>query len=368
MTTRRQVAWDIVRSVWMSVPAGEGAGTIPTCTTWYDQEDLAQLYDDMLRRRRERTTRAAVAEVDTALRARAFKDLDASTRSARLLKPLRQFSFPEARELGPHRNTGRGAIYYSPAYVRHFLANADRIADCDAAAFPTPRSGLVDRISPTLISAPLGIDDVPARLRPADGKNRNALCMDTEMPPEAVMIKTAWYPVRRGTLVDAATRTPKQVMWMPGERYFRLDAAMGPALNEGPAGRWVERPYLNPGGARMTPPGDVRMGSFILADERGQEWTLLGMHIAAKTVPTWLWISLFYDAGWAWKADKYPVADRFRGDPRLGNGSFYLYNMCVASDFREGIRGPRRLTPPNRVNNPIAEKSGSARSLPSRRR
>jgi hypothetical protein len=145
MTTRRQVAWEVVRRVWAHIPIAEGT-YIPVWTTWYEQEDIARLYEDMLRRKRASSKAEAVAEVNAALRRNAVKDLGASLRSERLGKTLRQFTFPESRDLGPHRTPGTGSIYYSPAYVKHFLENAERIASAIPMLFPSPHQSRRDQV------------------------------------------------------------------------------------------------------------------------------------------------------------------------------------------------------------------------------
>ena len=95
------------------------------------------------------------------------KDLQTSLTSARLGKTPRQFTFPAFHAIAPNAKPSAGMIYYNSAYVKHLLANAENIAKCNP-SHPT---------------------------RPADPNNLYAQCMDSEMPPDAVMIKTAWAPV-----------------------------------------------------------------------------------------------------------------------------------------------------------------------------
>jgi hypothetical protein len=145
----------------------------------------------MLDRRSRAKKTDAVTEVNDALRRRSEKNLNRSLAASRLGKTLRQNIFPENRDLGPHRTPGTGSIYYSPAYVTHLLANADRIANCDAEAFLKASAKASRRGPLTGVSSIPDIESVPARLRPADQKNLYALCMDHEMPRDAVMVKTA---------------------------------------------------------------------------------------------------------------------------------------------------------------------------------
>src|SRR5207302_930621 len=65
-------------------------------------------------------------------------------------------------------------------------------AASDPSAFPKPGSQSLggDRAGSRFL--PLTLGDVPAHLRPKDPNNLYALCMDSEMPPDAMMIKVAW--------------------------------------------------------------------------------------------------------------------------------------------------------------------------------
>ena len=338
MRARRQVGWEIVNRVLAPVPAAGGA--IPLWMTWYEQEDIAELYEAMLERRGRTGKTDAVAAVNDALRRKSEKNLNRSLASSRLGKILRQSTFPEHRDLGPHRTPGTGSIYYSPAYVAHLLANADRIANCDAEAYPNPSSKASRRGGPlTGVSSIPDIESVPARLRPADQKNLYALCMDHEMPRDAVMVKTAWYPARRSPRRGDIRPTGDDI-WFPGLRYFQMDSAMAPRLSAGTAGEWIEKPYLWPEGARMSPPGDGWNGAYLVTDERGQEWGLFGIHIAVKAIRNWIWVSLFRVAGdeWGWRGERGAIREPFSS--RQITGSFYNYAMCVVSDFTEGDAAP----------------------------
>src|SRR5262249_32876154 len=154
---------------------------IPEWMTWYEEQDIAQLF-------RELVTRQGVvtpASVDAVLRAHSFKDLQTSLTSARLGKTLRQFTFPNIPPLGPNRKPATGVIYYNTAYVRHLLLNAERIARCDLGAVPKlsfPGSSI---ISPAPVES-IGIERLPLQL--PTPQNQWALCMDQEMPADAMML------------------------------------------------------------------------------------------------------------------------------------------------------------------------------------
>jgi hypothetical protein len=74
---------------------------------------------------------------------------------------------------------------------------------------------------------------------------------------------------------------------------------------------------------------------FTVADETGKLWRLVAMHIAAKQLRTWVWISLWWD----WDA-----ADAFGADhPHFlleAWPSLWKYHMCIASGFVEGDSDP----------------------------
>jgi len=228
---------------------------------------------------------------------------------------LSQFTFAEFRELGPHVKPGTGTIYYSPSYVRHLLANAENIAKCDPSAFAKPLIRLPGAATRQAAES-TSLESLPAELRPSDLNNLYALCMDHEMPPDAVMIKATWSPV---------FKSPKGTTDIAMEPYFDTSAAMASKLYTGSAGQWIEEPSpLEAGGM------DVGSGFFKITDEQGKEWVLMGMHIASKTLRTWMWISLFPSPGYDWRADK----------PDLSPWSLYHYQMCTVSDFKEGDAAP----------------------------
>ncbi|HYX29981.1 MAG TPA: hypothetical protein VE863_15675 [Pyrinomonadaceae bacterium] len=360
MKTRRDHAWEIVQSVW--APVQVQGGKVPTWMTWYDQEDVEQLYKELVSQQPNRTIRVqAAANAAALLKKHSVKDLQASFTSARLGKTLRQFTFPEFRALGGDTQPRTGAIYYSPAFVQHLLENATTIAKCDPKAFPTPSSNSRSLVRPNArqpnrpegmsqtmgVPSVLSIDSVPANLRPADPNNIYALCMDHEMPSDAIMMKAAWEPV---SIVPDKDDPKKRVEVVKGSKVFidpmegqegqeRLSAklsvqpagawpnAFTSSYTDGYGGLYASLPY---GLSGMSPP-DL----FTVTDERGQKWALLGMHIAAKTVRTWQWISLFTGPeGWNWNADAPKSLVREWRTP------FENFGMCTVSDFNEGDAAP----------------------------
>jgi hypothetical protein len=307
MRARRDQAWEIVKQVWE--PVQVPGGRIPTWMTWYEQQDIEQLYAEMVSKeigtqemtggqRRPSANTGVSASVAALLKGHPFKDLQASLNSVRLGAVLRQFTFPEVRDLGPNHEPSTGAIYYNSAYVKHLLENATRIARCDLSAFPNP-----------------------LELRPEDPNNIYALCMDHEMPPDAMMIKVTWSPVIG---YDAASQG------YVNEHVIDTSANMAPRLSSLPAGHWIEIPWDENSKRR----GGIQALGFRVADEKGKEWELRGMHIASKILRTWMWTSVFEAGGrWNWGADK-PEALTQEWAP------FVYYGMCTVSDFKESDPTP----------------------------
>lgn len=307
MKKRRDLAWEIVTKAW--APVHVQGGKIPSWITWYEQEDIEDLYREMLNQQTRPGSRGQVS-VDALLQKHNVKDLQRSLNSARLGKVLRQFTFQKFRQLAPNVKPRAGTLYYSPAYVKHLLENAANIAKCDPSAFPDP-AGRLRRTS-------MLIEEVPAGLRPQDPNNLYALCLDHEMPPDAVMIKAAWSPVFYTPKGDDLVK----------EHMFTTDPTMASKLSAGPAGQWIEVPWDE----WQTEHGGMKPGGFTITDEQGKEWALMGMHIVTKTLRTWMWTSLFDRGSWSWRADQPPALTK--------EWPIRRYGMCTVSDFKEGDPTP----------------------------
>lgn len=316
MRARRNQAWATVQQVWQPVPVA--GGKVPAWMTWYEEQDIAQLYRELVSKQGAGSslTPVEVSEnVAAVLKEHPFKDLQRSLSSVRLGKVLRQFTFPGVPSLGPNRRPGTGVIYYNTAYVRHLLENAERIANCDASAFPRlsfPGLSLL----PTSPGDSIGIDRLPLQLLPADPQNQWALCMDHEMPPEAIMIKVNWTPV---------IRYDSSGYGYVNEHAIDTSANMASALSSLPSGRWMEVPWSEDS-RKM---GGIKAVGFRVTDEQGKEWELRGMHIVKKNLRRWMWTTVFEAGGqWNWGADK-PEALTREWSP------FAYYGMCTVSNFRE---------------------------------
>jgi hypothetical protein len=314
MRARRDQAWAIVQQVWEPVPIA--GSKIPAWMTWYEEQDIAQLYRELISKQNSATTPSEVrANVDAVLKEHPFKDLQTSLSSARLGKVLRQFTFPGSPSLGPNRKPATGVIYYNTAYVRHLLENAERIARCYASAFP--------KLSFPGFSTgeSIGIDRLPLDLLPTDQNNRWALCMDHEMPPDAIMIKVNWTPVIKYDSIGNG---------YVDEHAIDTSASMASTLSSLPSGRWIEIPWDEDSRAK----GGIKAAGFRVTDEKGKEWELRGMHIVKKNLRTWMWTSIFEAGGkWNWGADK-PEALTQQWSP------FVHYGMCTVSNFRESDPAP----------------------------
>lgn len=315
MRARREQAWATVQQAWE--PVTVAGSKIPAWMTWYEEEDVAQLYRELLNKhganRRDVTT-----NVDAVLKEHRYKDLQTSLTAARLGKVLRQFTFPGIPGLGPNRKPATGVIYYNTAFVRHLLENADTIARCDPSAFPRlsfPGSSILGS-SPTVS---IGIDLLPSL--PTDPQNQWALCMDHEMPSDAMMLKVNWVQVVK---YDSANNA------YVNEHEIDTSAKMASKLSSLPSGQWIEIPWDE--NSRTN--GGIKADGFRVTDEKGKEWELRGMHIVRKNVRTWMWTTIFEAGGkWNWGADK-PDALAQQWSP-LGN-----YGMCTVSDFRENDPAP----------------------------
>lgn len=313
MRARRNQAWAIVEQVW--APVSVAGGKVPAWMTWYEEEDIGPLYKELLSKqtsgRGESTPAQVRADVDAVLREHPFKDLQTSLSSVRLGKTLRQFTFPGMPLLGPKRRPATGVIYYNTAFVRHLLENAERIVSCDPSALAK-----LNLPGSSGSGGLFGIEGLPAQLLPSDPQNRYALCMDHEMPADAIMIKANWTPVIK---YDSAGNG------YVDEHRIDTSAKMATTLSAYPSGTWNEIPWDDDARAN----GGIKAAGFRVTDEKGKEWELRGMHLVKKNLRTWMWTTLFEAGGeWNWGADK-PVALTQEWSP------FVHYGMCTVSNFRE---------------------------------
>ncbi len=338
MKSRRDYAWEIVKLVWKPVTV-EG-GKVPSWTTWYEQEDIEEMYNEMLSQRPKPTTHAeTVAAADAVIAKHSVKKLQASLTSARLGKVLRQFTFPALRQIAPH-HVANGAIYYNRPYVKHLLENADNIVKCKLSADQGGPTGNCASFASQITSLESARASLQKNLQKAAGTDKQELiseirqitqqivqkqrqldicsstgnvyakCMDEEMPPDAIMIKANW--------AHKTAYLTKPLMG--GATGGNPDEITG-VLNTPPVGKFKfgSLPYET-------------YGMLIVTDENGKQWMLTGMHIASKSLRTWLWTSLFWGAHsishGSWAAD----GPKILYQQWLG---IFAYSMCTVSDFKE---------------------------------
>jgi hypothetical protein len=313
MKARRDAAWATMKRIWK--PVNVEGGVIPIWMTWYERQDLEDLFREMRRRPAIGLSKAErSARVHAVLTARGTKDLQRSLSAERFGAVLRQFTFPEFLELGPHTQPGTGSIYFNPSYVQHLLENAESIANYNASAFSKTAGGTG---TPGTSIEAKATDGAKAALAP-NSDNLYALSMDSEMPSDAIMIKVTWSQV-----YNTPSNLPQGFDYIK-QNYVDVSANMGPKLNEGPAGQWLKLPGFGAGNF----PGGAMEGAaagFHVTDDQGREWALMGMHIASKSLRTWQWITFFPAPSYSWRADK----------PDLGPWQFYHYQMATVSDFKE---------------------------------
>src|SRR2546430_4971667 len=349
MKARRDYAWQIVKLVWQ--PVKVGGSKVPLWMSWYEQEDITDLYKEMLNRQPRPTTYAQiVAAADAVMQQHSTKDLQASISSARLAKVLRQFTFPAIKNISHH--VANGTIYYSPSYVKHLLENADNVVRCDlsnsAPGIPpkcipianelkglkAERAGLQQDLQKAAGSEKPALagqikqlnQQITKKQQQLDlclktpesapvGDNIFATCLDSEMPPDAFMIKANWAPY-----VGHLTKP-----LMGGQTGADADEITGELLMP---------PY---GIFKFGNAAYATSGMVTITDENGKQWMLTGMHIASKSVRTWLWTSLFWGAtslshgGWALDEPTF-FQQNWPG--------VFDYGMCTVSGFQDGDPTP----------------------------
>ncbi len=316
MKARRALAWSILEKVW--TPVGSPGAEVPAWMTWYEQEDLELLFRQMLAASPRAVTAAQVTSTVTAVMAKhTTKDLQKSLSAARLGKTLRQFTFPEYTALKLHAKPGTGSIFYNPAYATHLLANAERIANYNSAAFQSARSRTLI-VQPGL---PGTIGTTPA--------NAYALSMDSEMPSDALMIKVDWVPVEQGAMsyYTEGKDLAKSFLESPTGKFDIIVSGGKPFIYR------IATPEKRDGAARL----------IVVSDEHGKKWALMAMHVASKVRRTWLWITMMWLAPRApnWEADRPPFFTQYENDPEpWTTWPLHQYGMAVASDFRESDPAP----------------------------
>ncbi len=317
---RRQVAWEIVARALQPVPLlglaeraeasedlvlpdGE-VPRVPRFQTWYGVDDFKRmfqyLYEGKDRAERLRREPFTEAELDEA------EDYNASAIDRSRRWPLERFlryveqlgvceeGTPEdecARRLQSNFSgaaAGNVRITYSPATVRHLLANYGNILDC------------MERLS-----------DLPLDATPTDEENFT-FCYAQEMPVDAVLIKAQW--IRSDLERD-----------MP---VYDTDAdTLRDLLGPTNTGTWPEE------GHRRADPADDEIVTIRLRN--GSTYRLAGLHVMTKELRHWTWITLF----WSDRPNLDFGEDRPQAIRDL-DPVWSHYKMCVVVDYEEDADDP----------------------------
>lgn len=320
MAMRRQIAWEIVARALEPVPLlglaerAEAAEEVmlpegevprvPRFQTWYGVDDFKRmfqfLYEGKDRAERLRREPFTEAELDEA------EDYNASALDRSRRWPLERFlryveqlgvceeGTPEdecARRLQSNFSgaaAGNVRITYSPATVRHLLANYGNILAC------------MERLS-----------ELPLDATPTDEENFT-FCYAQEMPADAVLIKAQW--IRSDLERD-----------MP---VYDTDAdTLSDLLGPTNTGTWPEA------GHRRADPADDEIVTIRLRN--GSTYRLAGLHVMTKELRHWTWITLF----WSDRPDTDFGEDRPQAIRELGS-AWSHYKMCVVVDYEEGAEDP----------------------------
>ncbi len=313
VATRRAAAWDIARRVLEPVPllglqddsnvtlppGVEAIPTVPRFQTWYGVEDIKRMFVELLTRlgadgraRRDPIPADGLDAIEA-------WNAAAADRSSRW--PLERYlqyvedlgTCPEGAEPDACARllqsqfsgaaSGNARITYSPATVRHVLANYASIVACLEAL------------------TTLSIDAVPA-------SDRNfSVCLENEFPSDAVLIKAHW--VRADFGKKLAT--------------FDTDAAaLARIVAASQTGDWAA-------GDRESDPDSESIYTIKLRS--GDTYRLAGLHIMTKELRHWTWVTLW----WSDTPDVDFGEDRPRAfldavAPLWGN-----YKLCAVTGYDE---------------------------------
>lgn len=318
---RREVAWQTLYKVLEPVPLlglARGADSaepirlpngevpkVPRWETWYGVDDFKRMFQHLYegigpdgRAVREPFDAEAIDDVF-------IWNAGAAERSSqwpldRYLKYVKDLGVcepdqtPEACAQSIHSKfsgaaLGTARIAYSPATVKHLLANYPQVLRCLDA-----------------------LDKVKLVDRPANETNFTA-CLDAEFPPDAVLVKAQW--VRS----DINRNLP---VWDTD------GAALKRRLAAESAAHWGEE-----GDHKADPgPSDI----YTIKLRNGAVFRLAGLHVMTKELRHWQWITLW----WSDTPDLDFGADR---PARMKTGLdpvWSRYKMCAVSGYQEDDADP----------------------------
>jgi hypothetical protein len=311
MKARREFGWKVAEQAFLpatlsaSPPHSDVVAKFPNFLAWYDVRDFIQIYDliRLLKQERdqqiqEKSSRPTTYLSDDQLVDIAFRMHDDKSRkqaNAKLDKLRSKLANLESRlqdELKVATVHDRGFILYSPSLLKHVLKNEERVRNCRNEDFPPYASPL----------------DLPDAIRPSDPNNNFAMCLNSEFPRDAVMVKTSWQrldvplKVRQSDAAGIADLFTRK-----DDGYFNVEEKVTLSGNE----------------------------AFVLKDAAGLRWALRGVHFSTKEIAEWVWVSLWYHP----KAEGDFGADRPKSFERVAP---YLKNfkMCVTTGTEEGDTKP----------------------------
>jgi hypothetical protein len=177
---------------------------------------------------------------------------------------------------------GLSRTLYGPSVVRHLLENYPSVATCPETADAAP-------------------SDQAGR-----SEDNFSLCFASELPGDAVVVKTTWRRADFGL----------------GVQSFATDADGLAGQLANPARGWTPD-------AELRHPDADRI--FTMTNDSGGHFQLAGLHIMTKEQRDWLWITLF----WSPEPDADFGEDRPEAVRALG-GPWANYKMCVVTAYDEG--------------------------------
>ncbi len=319
MGARRAMAWAIAARTLDSVPLlgladaptdkvelpnGE-VPTVPRWQTWYGVDDFKRMLRHLLegltpveRAQRKPFTAEAIVEAEE-------WNSTALDRSERW--PLERF-FKHVNKLGVCDDSltddqcaqtlqsnfsgatgGNARIAYSPATIRHLLANYGPLLDC------------LDTLKT------LGFDAEPV------SDENFTFCLDAEFPIDAVLIKAHW--VRS----DFGRKLP----------VFDTDAkGLARVIGDDKLGNWAT------GDREADPTADE---VFTIRLRNGDTYRLAGLHIMTRELRHWTWITMW----WSDTPDSDFGADRPASFAAL-DPVWSRYKMAIVVDYEEHDSDPAR--------------------------
>ncbi len=278
---RRERAWQVVANFLRPVAVGDA--TVPAWATWYGADDMQRLfhklYGDLGPDGRRARLPFSAEMIDDALRWNAVMVDELPNWPATRYDAWRAGVDNLPRY---HGLSGLSRTLFAPAAARHLLGNYAGVKDCVATADAAPFSA------------------------PGRSADNFSLCLTSEFPSDAAIVKSAW---RRR---DFGMQLP----------VYDTDPVTLATKLADPTASWGT-------GERQADPGDDDIYTMTL--DGGASYRLAGLHIMTKDVREWLWITLW----WSDTPNEDFGADRPPAVAALG-APWNQYKMCVVTGFVDG--------------------------------